>query len=224
MLDFYHAFFHVSLLTTVCILPTLCYSFKCSSYLYYLLLILTYIQWDQFLRRWMLISNDPNICGWGQYLSLYVKDETTDTMPGIPFQPGIFLQWADCGTSAANDNQSFASLLLQNTEQKLWSQSFYFAFLGVWQGSISISSMWSHLMFLMVKLFDLCWWSMAGLAPSMSSTRSSLCSQSQPSTAWMGVMWCLRSSAPPSQDTVSQRPLTRKVSNEKALLELQFLE
>lgn len=40
-------------------------------------------------------------------------------MPGIPFQPGIFLQWADCGTSALYATYSFASLLLQNTKQKL---------------------------------------------------------------------------------------------------------
>lgn len=186
---------------------------------------LYYILWDQFLRRWILISSDPNMCGWGQYLCLYVKDETADTMPGIPFQPGICLQWADCGTAAPAGNYSFAALLLQNAEQQLWwFQNFNFSFLDVWQGLISILSMWSHPMFHMVKLFDLCCWSTAGPAPSMSSTRSSLCSWSQPSTAWMRVMWCLRSSAPPSQDMASQRPLTRKVSNEKALLELQFLE
>lgn len=109
-------------------------------------------------------------------------------------------------------------------EKLWWFQNFNFSFLHVWQGLISILSMWSHPMFLMVELFDLCCWSMAGLAPSMSSTRSSLCSRSQPNMAWMRVMWCLRSSAPPSQDMASQRPLTRKVSNEKALLELQFLE
>lgn len=67
----------------------------------------------------MLISSDPNICGWGQYLCLYVKDKTTNMlMPGIPFQPSIFLQWADCGTAAPDSNYSFAALL-QNAEQKL---------------------------------------------------------------------------------------------------------
>lgn len=220
-LDFHHTLLFSCFSFNYChvfarVLPTLCYSCKCTS---------TCILWDQFLRRCMLISSDPSICGWGQYLCLYVKDETTDTMPGIPFQPGIFRQWADCGNTSPDANYSFATLLLQNPEQKLWwSQSFNFSFLDVWQGLISILSMWSHPMFLMVELFDLCCWSMAGPAPSMSSTRSSLCSRSQPSTAWMRVMWCLRSSAPPSQDMASQRPLTRKVSNEKALLELQCLQ
>lgn len=110
----------------------------------------------------------------------------------------------------------FASLLLQSLEQKLrWSQSLIYLF-DVWQGLISILSMWSPPMSLMDELFNLSWWSTAGLAPSMSSTRSSLCSQSQPGMAWVMVTWCLRSSAHPSQAMASQRLRTRKVSDEEA--------
>lgn len=76
-------------------------------------------------------------------------------------------------------------------------------------------------MSLMEKQFSLSWWSMAGPALSMSSTRSSLYSRIQPSTAWTVVMWCLRSSAHPSQAMASQRHHTSKVSDEKALLESQ---
>lgn len=165
---------------------------------------------------------------WPQYLGLrsiplsVCKRCDIGTIPGIPFQLGIFLPWVDCVTSAANANYNFATLLLQSPEQKLWwNQSFNLSVLDVWQGSISILSTWSPPTSLMVELFNLCWWSMAGLAPSTSSTRSSLCSRSQPGTAWMRVTWCLRSFAHLSQAMVSQRHHTRKVSDEKALLELQ---
>lgn len=115
----------------------------------------------------------------------------------------------------------FASLLLQSPEQKLrWSRSLIYLF-DVWQGLISILSMWSPPTSLMDELFNLSWWSTAGLAPSTSSTRSSLCSQSQPGTAWVMVTWCLRSSAHPSQAMASQRLRTRKVSDEEAPSELQ---
>lgn len=132
------------------------------------------------------------------------------------------MTWADCVSSATNANYNFATLLLQSREQRLWwNQSFNLSVLDVWQGLIFILSTWSHPMSLTVELFNLCWWSTAGPAPSTSSTRSSLCSRTQPGTAWTRVMWCLRSSAHPSQAMASRRHHTRKVSNEKTLQESQ---
>lgn len=81
---------------------------------------------------------------------------------------------------------------------------------NLWQGLKFILSMWNHPATCQAKLLGHWWWCMAGLAPSMNSTRSSHCLLTLLVMDWVVKMLHLRSSVHPFLAMASLRlPISR---------------